>query len=308
MNNLQYTFTIFTPCYNSEKFIHRVFESLNRQTYRNFEWIVINDASTDNTAQLIKRYIKTVDFDVQFFDLSKNQMLSKNFNLAVKSAKGCFFLPTGHDDEFVEDTLEKLLAYWTEYGSDKFSGISCLCKNQTGNIVGDFFPCSPYFSNYFEIIYDKKIKGEKWGMTRTDVMKEFLLPEDIDDYISEALIWAGIGSKYKTIYLNEPLRIYYMNEQGFITLSSLNKYKFKYIKGIRYQNLIMINKYISFINGNYKRKLIFFINYIRMSLHSNINLFKIINDIEGKLNKLLTILLLFVGYAVSKKDKLQKRI
>ena len=74
MEQYKYKYTIFTPCYNSAPYIHRVFKTLDSQTYRNFEWIVINDASTDETSELIKEYIKGVDFKVKFFDLTDKEI------------------------------------------------------------------------------------------------------------------------------------------------------------------------------------------------------------------------------------------
>lgn len=306
-NKKSFTFTIFTPCYNSEQFIHRVFESLNRQTFRDFEWIVVNDASSDNTSNLIKDFIKTADFEIQFFDLDKNQMLTKNFNLAIKNARGRFFIPAGHDDEFISNTLETFLTYWDQNGSEKSSGISCLCQDQNGHVVGDQFPESPFISDYFDVVYNKKIKGEKWGFTRTDVMREFMLPEDIDVYISEGLIWAGIGSKYNTIYINEILRTYYIdkNQQS---LSFLNKKKFHYIEGQQYLYKEMINKYLRCIKGNTKVKTFYFINYIRMSIHLQIDVFQIIKDVTCIQHKIALICLIPAGYAISLRDILQKRI
>lgn len=52
---MNYFFTIFTPCYNGAKFIHRVFKSVASQTYKNFEWIIINDGSTDNSDEIIQK-------------------------------------------------------------------------------------------------------------------------------------------------------------------------------------------------------------------------------------------------------------
>ena len=63
--SFKYRFTIFTPCYNSEKFIHRVIESLESQTFNDFEWLVINDASTDSTAKILDEYASKAKFPVR---------------------------------------------------------------------------------------------------------------------------------------------------------------------------------------------------------------------------------------------------
>ncbi|HEY5592759.1 MAG TPA: glycosyltransferase family 2 protein [Paludibacter sp.] len=306
MPDNQFTFTIFTPCYNSSKFLYRVFNSLNNLTYRNFEWIVINDASTDNTSELIREFIKTADFEIQFFDLTENQMLTKNYNIAIKNARGTYFLPAGHDDEFLPQTLEIFLSYWEKYGTPDYSGISCLCENQFGNIVGDHFPKSPYLSDYFEVVFKNKIKGEKWGFTRTEVMREFILPENIDVYISEGLMWVGIGSKYKTIYINEALRVYYVDQINHQGLSSVNC-RIKYPVGIRYSEMMMINKYLHYIHGNMKTKVACYINYLRMSINTRISLLKIFNDLDGNQQKFIAFCLLPVGLFFSLLDKIQNR-
>lgn len=88
MGKYKYRFTLFTPCYNSAPYLDRIKETIDGQIFRDFEWIVVNDASTDNTSELLKDYIATLDIPVKFFDLKKNQMLAANYNLAVGNADG----------------------------------------------------------------------------------------------------------------------------------------------------------------------------------------------------------------------------
>ena len=64
---MNYKITIFTPVYNGELFFRRVFDSLKNQTYRNFEWIIVNDGSTDNSDELISSLIADVDWGHYLF-------------------------------------------------------------------------------------------------------------------------------------------------------------------------------------------------------------------------------------------------
>lgn len=59
-------FTVFTPAYNRAHTLHRVWESLKAQTERDFEWLVVDDGSTDNTAELIAQYQREADFPVRY--------------------------------------------------------------------------------------------------------------------------------------------------------------------------------------------------------------------------------------------------
>ncbi len=169
----QYRFTVFTPCYNSTRFLNRVFESLEGQTFRNFEWLVINDASTDGTDELIKEFIKIANFPINYINLGKNQMVSANINLSFQEAKGELFIFAGHDDRIMFDALEEFDKIWTLHGNEQLSGIKCLCQDQNGRLVGKKFPSDLLVSDYFTIFYKLKNDREKFGCTRTSVLREF---------------------------------------------------------------------------------------------------------------------------------------
>ena len=76
---MDYKFTVFTPCYNGEKTIHRVFESMNAQTYTNWEWIIINDGSTDNSDSVIKELISESKWGGKF-NISSKRMLASTLH------------------------------------------------------------------------------------------------------------------------------------------------------------------------------------------------------------------------------------
>ena len=67
-----YKFTIFTPVYNGARFFERVLNSLKNSTYKNFEWIIINDGSTDNSDEIIKKAIKELDWDIKYINYKEN--------------------------------------------------------------------------------------------------------------------------------------------------------------------------------------------------------------------------------------------
>ena len=307
--NYKYKFTVFTPCYNSEKFIHRVYDSLMNQTMKNFEWLIINDGSTDNTRSLLLNYIKSAEFDVKFFDFEENQMLTKNYNIAFENAEGEFFLPLGHDDALVDNALEKFIEYWEKIDMDErknFSGVVCTCVDQNGDLIGDKFPSSPFISDFFETVYKLKIKGEKTGMFFSDVIKKYRIPE-IDTYVPESLLWHQIGADYKSIYVNESLRIYYIN-QPHVSLSSTSTRKIKYAKGKRYFLLCLINDFYSKIEGNLLFKLKTILNYGRLSIHIKAGILKSLKDINKFFYRLIFFIFLPITYSIIIRDRLKKYI
>jgi glycosyltransferase involved in cell wall biosynthesis len=249
--SFKYKFTIFTPCYNSEKTLHRVFNSLMSQTIDHslFEWIVINDASTDNTHELIQEYIKKADFDINYIKLEKNQMLIKNYKLAIEKAQGELFIAIGHDDAFLEDTLEVFLNTWESFTDEekkKCSGIGVLCQDQFGNRIGNDYPIEKQFVPIEKSVFgwSNKGLGETWAALKTQNLKKyFKIPKEAKNlvYIPESFFWnrIAIESKQYSYYLNKVQRIYYINEGNNISKNIRQKYP----EGFLFESKWFVKKY-----------------------------------------------------------------
>lgn len=201
----KFRFTLFTPCYNSGKFIHRVFKSIDNFTFRDFEWIVVNDASTDNTHQLITDYISKADFHVNYLNRKENKMLHANYEYALEHCKGDFFLPMGHDDEWYPDTLETFEKLFREYDDDQIAAIGALCKNQDGKLVDFEYPKNFQIANYFEMFYEtNRYRKEVPFCYKTDIFKKY--------FNEKTNLNAIIGCNYNMIFINKIVRVYYINE------------------------------------------------------------------------------------------------
>lgn len=220
MQNNSPVFTVFTPTYNREKTLPRVYDSLCQQTVRNFEWLVIDDGSQDRTSLLIEKWIKESNFPIRYVQ-QKNAGKHVAFNKAVQLAHGELFLPADSDDAFVSDALEKLYVGWMSIPVDQkqqFSAVTVNCMDTKGQLIGTPFPRSPLDSDPEEMFFHYKIKGEKWGFHRTDVLKQFPFPEPQNcRFVSESYVWFRIARCYKTRFINENLRIYYQDAGNQLT-------------------------------------------------------------------------------------------
>lgn len=212
----QYTFTVFTCTYNRANTLARTFESLKNQTFRDFEWIVFDNGSTDNTADLIKEFVADANFDMRVMSWEENTGVQNTFNEGIKAAKGKFWLLLDSDDACLPHALEKFVEIWQgipEHEQDKYAGVTVNCVDQHGSLVGKEFPKSPLDSTYVEMMYKYRKTGEKWGFNRTSVLLENPFPTS-KEHLSHGLAWRTIGKKYLTRYVNETLRIYFINEPG----------------------------------------------------------------------------------------------
>jgi glycosyltransferase involved in cell wall biosynthesis len=207
-------FTIFTPTYNRAHTIRRVFDSLRAQTLRDFEWLIVDDGSTDNTPELIADWTRAADFPIRYF---KQDHRGKHIahNLAARQARGQFFLPLDSDDGCLPDALERMAYYWNEIPAAErgsYAGVEGLCVDQQGNIVGDQFPAKLCDVNVREQFYVHRVGGEKWGSTLTEIVRMYPFPEiGGTNFIPEARLWFQIGKKYKHLCVNEPFRMYYID-------------------------------------------------------------------------------------------------
>lgn len=220
----QYKFTVFTPTYNRAHTIHRVYESLCQQTFRDFEWLIVDDGSTDNTKELVERWKQQADFPIRYI-WQENGGKHTAFNRGVAEAKGELFLTADSDDGFVAQALERFNYHWESISNkSRFVGVCAHCMCHNGNLVGKKFPLSPMDSDAEEIFYRYKLQGEKWGFQKTDILKEFPFPETKGErFVSESYVWFRIAKKYKIRFVNEALRIYYQDAGNQLMKRSIYK-------------------------------------------------------------------------------------
>ena len=220
------TFTVFTPTYNRADTLGRVRDSLEAQTFRDFEWLIVDDGSTDGTGQLVERWRRTTRFPIRYLYQS-NAGKHVAFNRAVREAKGALFLTLDSDDACVPEALERLLYWWEQIPQDEragFSAVTALCQDQTGRLVGTRFPESPFDGTSIELRWRHRVRGEKWGFQLTEVLRSHPFPEPAGArYVSESYVWRAIdASGYKTRFVNEVLRIYWIDDNDTANMSTLS--------------------------------------------------------------------------------------
>jgi glycosyltransferase involved in cell wall biosynthesis len=294
--NSNITFTVFTPTYNRENTLHRVFESLEKQSGIDFEWLVVDDGSTDDTAVLIQQWQARASFPIRYF-YQTNQGKHIAFNKGVREAQGQFFVPLDSDDACVANALSRFLALWEAIpNKELYSGVCVLCQDQKGRKVGDDFPQAIFNSNSCEILYKYGIKGEKWGFHRTDILKQYPFPEVAGvKFIPECLVWHNIAKKYQLRCVNEALRIYFIEGASNNSLTSLASLSSIKKAKLLYYQWVLNND----IHWFFHAPLIFLkyaFQYARYSLYFNSFT---MSNIMSKLAKALILLLYLPALAVT---------
>lgn len=300
---MNYKFTVFTPVFNRINEIHRVWESLNAQTFRDFEWIIVDDGSTDNVWPLLEQYKKDASFPVI---LLRQENKGKHFawNRALDIANGELFVPADSDDTFLPHTLQFFDEKWNGIPlleKSKYSGINVLCKNaETGKIVGNEYPTNGMISNNLELYYKFKIIGEKWGCVRTDVLKEYKFPEVTGrGCYNLNYTWYSIAKKYISFCFNEPLRVYYTDGTSITNTFKKRSFdKFKYAAPVWVDYLLwhLNNNRNWMIKYNWQEYFKSIFNLGRNSFAIDMNFYHVFTRLKGLINKMSFIILYFPSY------------
>lgn len=213
-------FTVFTPTHNRAATLPRVYESLSAQTLRDFEWLIVDDGSTDGTAALVESWIAQAKFPIRYV-WQENGHKKAAFNRGTTEARGIFFICADSDDAYVPDALQTFADAWSSIPLDKrggFAGVTGLCVDQDGNLIGDRFPRDVFDSDNLEVRYRYHVSGEKWGFNRLDVLRENRFPDGLPGHVPEGVVWSRVALKYRTRFINKVVRIYHISEDS-ITLT-----------------------------------------------------------------------------------------
>jgi len=102
--------SVITPVYNSEKFIEKTIESVLNQTYEDFEYILINDKSSDNSEQIIRNYMEK-DSRIKLINLEKNSGPAIARNRGIELSQGKYIAFIDSDDIWKKDKLKKQIDF-----------------------------------------------------------------------------------------------------------------------------------------------------------------------------------------------------
>lgn len=255
------TLTIFTPAYNRAYSLHLCYESLCRQSCKDFIWLIVDDGSTDNTRELVKRWQKQDNgFEIQYI-YKENGGMHTAHNTAYENITTELNVCIDSDDYLADGAAEKIITFWKQRGSEKYAGLVGLDATFDGKVIGKDFGnlIETTLSGY----YANGGSGDKKLVYCTDVIKKYP-PYPVfekEKYVSLGYKYLLCDQDYSLLVLNEILCNVEYQADG----SSQNMYR-QYLKNP--QGFAFIRKVDMQYALSVKRKFITCMHYVSSSIIS----------------------------------------
>lgn len=242
--------SICTPTYNRAHTLSRTYESLLSQTNTNFEWIIIDDGSIDETKSLVEKWINEDLIKIDYY-FQENQGKHIALNKGMEYASGELFTCLDSDDWLYEDAIEFILNKWKTLKSNRnLAGIITLDSFENNEIVGTKFPLHLSQINWIDMVFKYRVKGDKAYYFRTDIIKNYPFPNYKNNkHMPPSYQYYQISKKYNFFIVNKPTKFVEYLEDGI----SRNKYR-KYV--IAPDNFAFYRLIIMDLIPTFKRKVI----------------------------------------------------
>ena len=237
--------TVFTPTYNRGNLLNRLYQSLCKQNYKEFEWIIVDDGSLDDTSSIvniIQDKHPCGDFSILYYK-KENGGKHTAVNMGIQKAHGDLFFIADSDDILPSNALLIIAKVWEQTKDDRSIGGICGFDGDINDdsIIGTGFPKEVHLlnielSNHINIGYidattrdvrfKLKVDGDMKEVFRTSVLREFPFPEIKGErFCPEVLVWNRIASKYKLRHINKIIYLVEYQQDGItsaITRSRMN--------------------------------------------------------------------------------------
>ena len=285
MFDMSKTLTIFTPAYNRAHTIGRTYESLCRQTCKDFEWLVIDDGSSDNTRELVEGWMKDNKIPIRYI-YQENQGMHGAHNTAYKNIHTELNTCIDSDDWMPDDAVEIIVNTWKKEGNSSLSGLVGLDIVEDGSVIGTKFPEEQKTIKVGKF-YEEGGKGDKKLVYRTDIINstpEYPIFEG-ERYFGLAYKYLLVEEKYEMLVVNHPLVVVDYQQDG----SSYSMYR-------QYWNnpngWMFYRKFEMDHTSSFLRKIKLSIHYVSSCIRANR-----VRDILDNSQPFLTLMLSPVGVA-----------
>lgn len=206
--------TVFTPTYNRAHLIGRLYDSLCRQSCRDFEWLVVDDGSTDGTDILFERLKAEANFPIRYVR-QENGGKHTAINTGLELAQGTLFFTVDSDDWLTDDALEKVACWESELPKDgNYCGFAGRLADTTGTLSGNASDGTCLDGTTMDRYGEAR--GERAMVFYTEVHRKYPYPVfPGEKFLTEAVTWNRMARDgYRFRFYNDVIWIYEYQPDG----------------------------------------------------------------------------------------------
>ena len=225
------TLTVLTPTYNRADFLNKLYDSLTAQTRKDFEWLVVDDGSTDNTEKILEGFISQNKISITVIK-QKNGGKHRALNNGIEHIESNLTFIVDSDDYHPENAIETILAYNKKYtkmydvktgvrsqsdanSSDKLCGYSFLRCGEDGSVNTSYFPTDELIDTFQNVRINGGIGGDKAEVFFTSILKRYQFPEfEGENFLPEDIVWMRMSGPYKMVHINKNVYTCEYHENG----------------------------------------------------------------------------------------------
>ena len=196
--------TILTPSYNRAHTLPALYESLLKQDTDAFEWMVVDDGSTDGTGALVEGWQREGKIPIRYiYKQNGGKHTALNEGIGQIGSELTFIVDS--DDWLPENAVEIILKYHEKYrGTQGLCGYSFLRFYPDGRVNDAFFPRDEWIDTYVNARINAGIAGDKAEVFYTEVLKQFPFPVyPGEKFVPEDLVWVQMSGPYKMVHINQ---------------------------------------------------------------------------------------------------------
>lgn len=208
--------TVLTPTFNREGVLRSLWDSLQKQTVKDFEWLVVDDGSTDGTKNLITQLQEKSDFPIRYIYKS-NGGKHTALNVGIQTICSELTFIVDSDDCVTDDAVESILKIHKKYRSqNNICGYAFLRAFPDGKVNGKKFNVDEKIGSYIDV----RVNGDDTGADKAEVfkthcLKEFPFPEYPNEkFLGEDLVWVRMARKYEMVHINKAIYVGNYLEDG----------------------------------------------------------------------------------------------
>lgn len=210
------TVTVLTPTFNRGGVLRSLWDSLQKQTVKDFEWLVVDDGSTDGTKNLITQLQENSDFPIRYIYKS-NGGKHTALNVGIQTICSELTFIVDSDDCVTDDAVESILKIHKKYRlQNNICGYAFLRAFPDGKVNGKKFDVDEKIGSYIDVrVNGDDTSADKAEVFKTHCLKEFPFPEYPNEkFLGEDLVWVRMARKYQMVHINKAIYIGNYLEDG----------------------------------------------------------------------------------------------